>query len=245
MKRKALAIGILSGTAALFLGIGIPVIINELYKIDNGYITLWSAADALAFYSVILSGLFSMGILAITIRYNKKETERQVQAAFSQIKAPFFIVYGIFSDSRNSCACNTKGNSKVIQYTLSKYEPVRVTIQLKNIGDGPAISLHYTTKQAAVQISCKDSHIANQISIYVQSNDLVELNCDLSKFLSTDNINYHPQVIDTEISLTYKNTFGISYLQNIVLKIEKVPNIPKTVLLSVEEFSYQTIQSDR
>lgn len=66
---KTLAIGILIGITAFFLGIGIPVIINELYKIDSDYITLWTAADALAFYSVILSGLFSMGILVITIRY--------------------------------------------------------------------------------------------------------------------------------------------------------------------------------
>lgn len=91
MKRKTLAIGILVGIIALFLEIGIPVIINELYKIDSGYVTLWNAADVLAFYSVILSGLFSVGILAITIRYNRKETERQVQAAFSQSKAPCII----------------------------------------------------------------------------------------------------------------------------------------------------------
>ena len=38
---------------ALFLIVGVPIIINELYK-RPGYVTMWSAADMLGYYGTIL-----------------------------------------------------------------------------------------------------------------------------------------------------------------------------------------------
>lgn len=41
---------ILSVIAAIFLLIGIPIIINECYKANCGYITVWDGADVLGYY---------------------------------------------------------------------------------------------------------------------------------------------------------------------------------------------------
>ena len=47
--------------------ISIPFIINEAYKADTGYVTLWDASDMLGFYGSILSFLGStvLGIVAL------------------------------------------------------------------------------------------------------------------------------------------------------------------------------------
>lgn len=42
---------------ALLAVIGGPIIINECYKGDSGYITIWSAADTLSYYGTVLGAL--------------------------------------------------------------------------------------------------------------------------------------------------------------------------------------------
>ena len=59
---------------SVFLSVFIaPTIINELYKSNSGYITLWDAADVLAYYGAILQAVFSMVALYITILYTRKQ----------------------------------------------------------------------------------------------------------------------------------------------------------------------------
>ena len=41
--KKKIIFGIIALVVALFFVIGIPFIINELYKTGNGYITMWGA----------------------------------------------------------------------------------------------------------------------------------------------------------------------------------------------------------
>lgn len=70
----------------------IPIIINELYKLEDGYITIWGATDVLSFYSVVLSGLITIFALIVTIYYSKKDTKKQIDFYMSQTESPFFIV---------------------------------------------------------------------------------------------------------------------------------------------------------
>ncbi len=52
----------------LFLIIfGVPLIINEAYKVGNGYITLWGAEDILSFYGLILSFVGTLILGGITV----------------------------------------------------------------------------------------------------------------------------------------------------------------------------------
>lgn len=54
--------------ATLILSIVVPVIINECYKPNTGYMTLWGAPDVLAYFGEILGALGSIfiGIIALT-----------------------------------------------------------------------------------------------------------------------------------------------------------------------------------
>lgn len=81
MKKKILiAIAVLLGS--MLLAFGVPITINECYK-AGGYITLWDAADVLGYYGIILGAVVSIGILAVTIYYNRcqlvQEAKRQSQ----------------------------------------------------------------------------------------------------------------------------------------------------------------------
>lgn len=63
-------------TVTIFLIAGIPIIINECYKANCGYITVWSGADVLGYYGAILGSTIAVATLAITIVFTKKQIQR-------------------------------------------------------------------------------------------------------------------------------------------------------------------------
>lgn len=67
---------ILSIITAIFLIVGIPIIINECYKADCGYITVWDGVDVLEYYGAILGSIIAAATLAITIIFTKKQIQR-------------------------------------------------------------------------------------------------------------------------------------------------------------------------
>lgn len=56
----------------IILVIGIPLLINESYKI-GGYITKWEPADVLSYYGTVLGSLISVVVLAATIIFTRKQ----------------------------------------------------------------------------------------------------------------------------------------------------------------------------
>lgn len=59
---------------ALFLIVGVPIIINELYK-RPGYVTMWSAADMLGYYGTILGATIAVTTIATTIWTTQKQIQ--------------------------------------------------------------------------------------------------------------------------------------------------------------------------
>lgn len=57
----------------IFLVFIVPIIINECYKLNKGYITVWNAEDVLNYYGTLLGAIVSVLLLAITIVYNRKQ----------------------------------------------------------------------------------------------------------------------------------------------------------------------------
>ena len=62
--------------ALLAVVIGIPVIINESYKANSGYMTIWGAADALSYYGMILGALVAVATVVVTILFTYKQIQR-------------------------------------------------------------------------------------------------------------------------------------------------------------------------
>ena len=76
MKIKRIAKIVLIILGAIFLIIGVPIIINECYKANLGYTTVWNGADALGYYGAILGSVIAVATLAVTIIFTKKQIQR-------------------------------------------------------------------------------------------------------------------------------------------------------------------------
>ena len=76
MKIKRIAKIVLIILGAIFLIIGVPIIINECYKANSGYTTVWDGADALGYYGAILGSVIAVATLAVTIIFTKKQIQR-------------------------------------------------------------------------------------------------------------------------------------------------------------------------
>ena len=61
---------------AILLIVGVPLIINECYKANCGYITVWDGADVLGYYGTILGAAIAGLTLVATIIFTKKQIQR-------------------------------------------------------------------------------------------------------------------------------------------------------------------------
>ncbi|MCD7888399.1 MAG: hypothetical protein LUG23_00480 [Oscillospiraceae bacterium] len=65
---------------AIVLVFGIPILINESYKANCGYVTMWSASDMLAFYGAILAAILAGIGVYVSIWYSNKNYREDVRA---------------------------------------------------------------------------------------------------------------------------------------------------------------------
>lgn len=74
--KKGLKIFILVIVLLFFL-FGIPIIINESYKVDCGYSTMWDASAVLGYYGTILGMIITVITIVLTISFTKKQIQRE------------------------------------------------------------------------------------------------------------------------------------------------------------------------
>lgn len=227
----------------LLFVIVIPILINESYKVDAGYTTLWGAADVLSFYAVILSGLITIGVLVLTIHFNKKDTEKQIRLAQSQVNVPFFIVDKVYL---NKSQCNfvesSDGLTWAREFNISRYVPKEdqeiIFIALRNIGEGIAMAPKY---QIDFPIEVPDT-----IPKFVQKNHVLTLTYNLYDILinklGENNVTRDFEPFDIRLTLTYQNTLGINFRQEITLQHTRTVN-KTAVRLQVNTMSHQRIDS--
>ncbi|MCC8195664.1 MAG: hypothetical protein LIO49_02450 [Ruminococcus sp.] len=65
---------------AIVLVFGIPILINESYKENCGYVTMWSAADVLAFYGTILAAVIAGVGVYVSIRASNNNYQEDVRS---------------------------------------------------------------------------------------------------------------------------------------------------------------------
>ena len=56
---------------------GIPIIINECYKANCGYSTVWDASAMLGYYGVIFGAIITVVTLVATITFTKRQIQRE------------------------------------------------------------------------------------------------------------------------------------------------------------------------
>lgn len=78
--RKSWTKWILIAVIALALIVGVPIIINECYKTNSGYMTIWGAADALAYYGTIVASVGAAVGVFVSIKVAAKNYKEDVRA---------------------------------------------------------------------------------------------------------------------------------------------------------------------
>ena len=64
---------LLLGLGAVAILVGVPVLVNECYKVGNGYMTIWNAQDVLSYYGTVVGAVVAVATIAITISFNRKQ----------------------------------------------------------------------------------------------------------------------------------------------------------------------------
>lgn len=70
----------------LILIVGVPFIINELYKVDNGYITLWGASEVLSYYGTVLGASATILAVIYTIKFTRKQINYEYSISQEKLK---------------------------------------------------------------------------------------------------------------------------------------------------------------
>ena len=82
MKKSWIKWAVLGLLAVIIFIVGVPIIINECYKTNSGYMTMWSAADVLSYYGTILGVLVAAATITVTISFTQKSKNREDELAY-------------------------------------------------------------------------------------------------------------------------------------------------------------------
>ena len=119
MKKRIIAALVVLVGVLIFV-VGIPIAINESYKI-GGYVTLWNAEDVLSYYGTVLGAFVSVVVLAATILFTRK-----------QIRHDQFV---------NSLSEKWRSIDAIIVHAIETVQPLQVTqiayadVGYKNTGE--------------------------------------------------------------------------------------------------------------
>ncbi len=228
----------------IILIIVVPIIINESYKMNKGYITLWDASDVLSYYAVVLSGIITIVALIVTIHFTSKDTEKQLNFYKSQVNTPFFTVDQVFQMGATSFNhSDTNVWEKQIEIyeniDINENEKTEIEIVLINKGQGIAIEPKYQIDMIAnskmfSHIINKDDSISVFYDFYKNFNDKWIKSYYLGDFATKEGVFY------TYINVFYKNTMGISFQQKITIEFT-INLITKKLNLSILPISSQIL----
>lgn len=147
MKIKNVLLVSLAIFVTIILILGVPFFINECYKANRGYITVWDGADVLGYYGAILGSIIAVATLGVTIIFTKKQLQRDSflkneTEKWSKIEVVFANV-------------------------LDDINPIRVMKDTMDNGiTDPGMAMNILQKY---QLTCEMA--GDQLKIYVGSND--------------------------------------------------------------------------
>ena len=89
----------------VFLLFVIPIIINELFKINDGYLTVWSGADVLSFYGAVLSAIGAIVLGIVAWKQNERLVKLEEDKCLTENACPV-LIDEIVIEKFNTIACN-------------------------------------------------------------------------------------------------------------------------------------------
>ena len=179
----------------LVMAFVIPVIINEFYKTGQGYITVWSGADVLAFYGAIISAIGSIVLGIIAWQQNNRIVKIEEQT-FLTNNVSAVMLNEIKIKGTNSTAINFGNHTEQILGTKnfdlemvekSSYGTIEIECKLDNINSSNCIAF---VKVNSLNLFAGKSN-NNESTFHLFANGLdnefsgVAISKDYSKFVFT------------------------------------------------------------
>lgn len=146
----------------------IPIIINELYKIGRGYVTMWGAADVLSFYGSFLSflGTVILGIVAFwqnhkahklnedfqKLQQEQNEKNYRLNEQLQKLQQAQFVsmvsIKDVMVETRSTSTpkfMNTKMREiDIIDLTMNEFESPQsyhIDVEIKNDSEYPIVQM--------------------------------------------------------------------------------------------------------
>lgn len=120
--RKAWIRWCLLGVGILMATIGVPIIINECYKTNCGYITEWDAADVLAYYGTVVAAIIGIAGVYLTVyvaNKNYRDDARNRILPYIAINVINVRQPDPFLEGFGSEDYSTMGNDPIIEDSLA------------------------------------------------------------------------------------------------------------------------------
>lgn len=131
MTKKILKISGIVLTLILLIFV-VPILINESYKRETGYLTLWSANDVLSYYGTLLACIGGVLGVFFTVKYSQKQYREDARQRIMPFVATDFLLnkscYKDFAEKHNQYSIEDKNeydhfvitysNDKGVQYPI-------------------------------------------------------------------------------------------------------------------------------
>ena len=221
MKVIKIILGII---AAIFLIVGIPIIINECYKANCGYITVWDGADVLGYYGAILGSIIAVATLAITIIFTKKQIQRDSflkneNEKWDRLKAIFMQTLSDINPMRvlkdvmdNGITDPTKAINLLQRYQLDCKIANDILNAHLNMVDYPKfkklIDSIAATAEEFVSISQKEINQYSDLRIWQHKDtayELLKVEKDHPGSFSQEHIAFNEEIVEKCNSISYES----------------------------------------
>lgn len=219
--------------------VGGPIIINELYKFGNGYLTLWDASDVFLYYGTVLSaiGTITLGIIAVYQTKNANNiSERLLQLEESR-QRPQIDIRMITKETLKTYKKEELLNSYLHNCHTYVDDMCNLSndgdnfwFELKNLRDFDILNILPTTVKIKIydknnnEVSVREHGLSNSINANILSG-----NAKIPFLLSLDNIwsevyKEDDRTLGLEISFLLMNYDGVNYEQKISLEMTNAYN---------------------
>ncbi len=225
MSKKQISKIFIGITVGIFLVIGVPIIINECYKANCGYVTVWEGSDVLGYYGTVLGSVIAVITLAVTITFTKKQIQREnflksEREKWSKLKDVFLQILDSINPMKSFKDVFDNGftNPSEAINILQKYQ-----LSCKMANDQLIANISKTDEPKFQELISNIVVVADDFVALVQK----EINqySDLRIWQNRDNITKMAEIekVNSEISMNEEPTFNEKMLQKLkTISYEKI-----------------------
>lgn len=206
----------------MFIGIVIPLMINEAYKSNKGYITLWNAADVLVFYGSFISFIGSAALGGIAVYQNIKahKLNEQMQKLQQAQFVSMISVKHLEINKRSSTCPNfnnpTMKDLEVFNLTESTFESTQsyhLDIEFSNSSSYPIVQID----AHAGSLSNKNSLIFGITDLTAKAIYIPEHGTKAVRFIVPSKVFEKLNMYKLDLNLKFTNIFDYATLATVYI----------------------------